>query len=150
MTAVVTIDPTVRVRGDGTCVSFDRVIGPMDIGTDAMVIDPVSGHVGDGQITDVDQEAQLVYLTVDWDSLREPIEDNSPLPEGGDSDFESGSERFGGRALGPGGFRFGTIGAAPKSGVNKQAPSAAPRPVAPAPAAPAPVAEPAPPAAPSA
>jgi len=105
MTTVVTIDVNARV-GDGTYVAFDQVVGPMSIGADAMVIEPMEGLMGDGRISEIDQAAKRVFVIVEWDSLKVPPVDDSPDDGGGSSAFESGSEKYGWKAIGPGGFRF--------------------------------------------
>ena len=118
MTTVVTIDAGARV-GDGTYVAFDQVVGPVAIGADAMVIEPVNGLMGDGRISEIDQAGRRVFVIVEWDSLREPPQDDTPDTGGGGSAFESGNEKYGWKAIGPGGFRFdGPKGApaAPRTG----------------------------------
>ncbi len=105
MTTVVTIDANARV-GDGTYVAFDQVVGPMAIGADAMVIEPMEGLMGDGRISEIDQAGKRVFVIVEWDTLRVPPQDDSPDTGGGDSPFESGNEKYGWKAIGPGGFRF--------------------------------------------
>jgi hypothetical protein len=105
MTTVVTIDASAR-EGDGTYVAFDQVVGPMAIGADAMVIEPMAGLMGDGRISEIDQAGKRVFVIVEWESLRVPPQDDSPDDEGGGSAFESGNEKYGWKAIGPGGFRF--------------------------------------------
>jgi hypothetical protein len=98
MTAVITIDPSVRVRDDQTCAKFEAVVGPMVVGQPAMVLDPQSGRVGDGEITEVDHDAGVVYLSVDWDSLHDPLVN----PDAPDAE----PEPSGWGPIGPGGFRL--------------------------------------------
>lgn len=107
MTAVVTIDQDVRARGRDTYVPFDDVIGGLGEGEQVVVVDRETGFVGDGRITSIDDEAKRVYVTIEWETLHAIPEAEPPAPgEGGGTDFESSPEKFGGRAMGPGGLRF--------------------------------------------
>lgn len=67
---IVYIDPNIRVRGNGTVVDISDVRGYAAVnGETVTVVEPESGLVGSGRITDVDVEKRLVYLSVDWASL---------------------------------------------------------------------------------
>lgn len=67
----VEIDLNVRVRGNDTFVGFDDVSGPIAVGESVEVYESESGVSGDGRITEIDSDRQLVYLSVDWASLTE-------------------------------------------------------------------------------
>lgn len=67
----VRIDLNVRVRGNGTYAGLEDVDGPLAVGDVVQVFEPESGLEGEGCVTEVDQETHLVYLTVDWESLRD-------------------------------------------------------------------------------
>jgi hypothetical protein len=85
-TTRVTIDPNVRVRGNGTYAGFEDVTGPMAVGETVEVHEPESGLVGVGSITEIDGDRELVYLSVDWSSLTDettpgtPAQYQSPSP----------------------------------------------------------------------
>lgn len=70
-TTRVRIDPNVRVRGNGTYAGFEDVDGPMAVGELVEVYEAESGITGEGRITEIDGDRQLVYLSVDWASLSE-------------------------------------------------------------------------------
>jgi hypothetical protein len=74
----VEIDLNVRVRGNDTFVGFEDVSGPIGVDEDVEVYESESGVVGDGKITEIDGERELVYLSVDWSSLTE-----AKAPSGG-------------------------------------------------------------------
>jgi hypothetical protein len=65
----VAIDPNVRVRGNGTFASLEDATGPLSAGDAVEVYEPESGLAGDGVVTEVDKDRELVYLSVDWPSL---------------------------------------------------------------------------------
>lgn len=71
MTVIVDIDPNVRVRHNWTYASFGDIHGGA-----AHVDDIVHVHVeetdlhGVGRIVDVDWDKKLIYLEVDWASIR--------------------------------------------------------------------------------
>jgi hypothetical protein len=67
----VEIDLNVRVRGNDTFVAFDDVYGPIAVGERIEVFESESGVSGDGRITEIDGNRELVYLSVDWSSLSE-------------------------------------------------------------------------------
>lgn len=67
----VEIDLNVRVRGNDTFVGFEDVYGPLAVGEAVEVFESESGVSGDGRVTQIDGERELVYLSVDWASIRE-------------------------------------------------------------------------------
>ena len=73
-----TIDPNVRVRGNGTYAGFEDVNGPMAVGEPVEVHEPESGLVGVGRITEIDGTRKLVYLSVDWSSLTDETTPAAP------------------------------------------------------------------------
>ena len=73
MTSRVKVDLNVRVRGNQTYSGLEDAEGPLAVGQRVEVHEPESGLVGDGQITEIDTVSQLVYLNVDWASLREDL-----------------------------------------------------------------------------
>jgi hypothetical protein len=72
--ARVRIDPNVRVRGNQTFVGVEDFEGQLTIGQQVRVYEEESGLEGDAVVTDFDEDKQLLYLRVDWPSLR-PAED---------------------------------------------------------------------------
>lgn len=66
------IDPNVRVRGNGTYAGFEDVEGPLVLGQAVEVYESEADIVGAGKITEIDAARQLVYLSVEWSSLRNP------------------------------------------------------------------------------
>jgi hypothetical protein len=78
----VAIDPNVRVRGNGTYAGFEDVTGPIEVNEQVEVYEPESGLTGDGQVTEIDAERRLVYLSVNWASLTE-ADDPRPAAPGG-------------------------------------------------------------------
>jgi hypothetical protein len=71
MRSRVRIDLNVRVRGNGTYTGLEDVFGPIAVGDIVEIFEPESSLAGPGRITDIDFETRLVYLTVEWASLRE-------------------------------------------------------------------------------
>lgn len=67
----VEIDLNVRVRGNGTFVGFDDVSGPVAVGESVEVYESESGVAGDGRVTEIDGDRELIFLSVDWASLKE-------------------------------------------------------------------------------
>jgi len=65
----VAIDPNVRVRGNDTYTGFEDVTGPIAVGEVVDVYEPESGVAGEGRVTEIDGNKELVYLSVDWSSL---------------------------------------------------------------------------------
>jgi hypothetical protein len=75
MSARVQIDPNVRVRGNGTYVGFEDLHGVITQGQEVAVYEQESGLNGRGRVTEIDIVRRLVYLAIDWPSLR--YEDDS-------------------------------------------------------------------------
>ena len=67
----VEIDLNVRVRGNDTFVDFEDVSGPIAVGESVEVYESESGVSGEGKVTEIDGDRELVYLSVDWSSLTE-------------------------------------------------------------------------------
>ena len=67
----VEIDLNVRVRGNDTFVGFDDLSGPVSVGELVEVYESESGVSGEGRVTEIDGDRELVYLSVDWPSLKE-------------------------------------------------------------------------------
>jgi hypothetical protein len=67
----VEIDLNVRVRGNGTFVGFDDVSGPVAVGESVEVHESESGVAGEGRVTEIDGDRELIFLSVDWASLKE-------------------------------------------------------------------------------
>jgi hypothetical protein len=78
----VTIDPNIRVRGNGTYAGFEDVTGPIAVGEAVEVYEPESGLTGEGSVTEIDADRQLIYLSVNWPSLTEEAEHQTPTPMG--------------------------------------------------------------------
>lgn len=70
MTSRIAIDPNVRVRGNETYAGFEDVEGVVGVDDDVEVWEPEIGLTGLGRITDIDADRRLIYLAVDWASLR--------------------------------------------------------------------------------
>jgi hypothetical protein len=66
------IDPNVRVRDNQTFVSMKQVQGVVVTGASVEVYEEETGAVGAASVTEVDSTRGLVYLAVDWPSLRVP------------------------------------------------------------------------------
>lgn len=85
----IAIDLNVRVRGNLTYSGLDDVEGSLPRNGLVQVYEPESGLVGRGRVVEVDEDTQLVYLQVDWNSLHEvspfvvPVEGNSAGPHAG-------------------------------------------------------------------
>jgi hypothetical protein len=65
------IDLNVRVRGNDTFVGFEDLTGPVAVGEIVEVYESESGVTGEGRVTEIDGDRELVYLSVDWSSLAE-------------------------------------------------------------------------------
>jgi hypothetical protein len=74
MTVRIAVDLNVRVRGNQTYSSLDDADGPVAVGDMLTVFEAETGITANAQVTDVDQERQLVYLAVDWSSFRDDPE----------------------------------------------------------------------------
>jgi hypothetical protein len=70
----IAIDPNVRVWGDKTYAGFEDVQGIPVVGGYVEVWESESGASGFGQVTAIDHDRGLVYLSVDWAALRAPAE----------------------------------------------------------------------------
>lgn len=70
----VRIDPNVRVRSGQTFVGVEDFTSPLTIGQPVRVYEEESGLEGDAVVTDFDEDAQLLYLRVDWPSLQ-PVDE---------------------------------------------------------------------------
>ena len=81
----IAIDPNVRVRQNETYAGFEDVDGLLQIGTTVEVWEPESGIAGHGRITEIDWDRALVYLSVEWASLRESPGSGPRLKTGLDS-----------------------------------------------------------------
>lgn len=66
----IAIDLNVRVRGDLTYSGFEDIEGTLPADGLVEVYEPESGVRGRGRVVDVDDQAELVYLEVDWPGLR--------------------------------------------------------------------------------
>jgi hypothetical protein len=112
MIAVVTITKNVDNPDEPSWVPIDQLVGPVHVGAEAMVIEGYTGDVADGHIAEIDDSGRRVRVAVDWNTLRtildEPYEDG-----GGGTDFESSADKFGGKAMSPGGIRWGFTRPAP-------------------------------------
>jgi hypothetical protein len=70
--ARVKIDLNIRVRRNWTFVGIEDVDGSIEVGQVVEVFESESGVVGVGQIQEIDVERQIVYLSVEWGSLKQP------------------------------------------------------------------------------
>ncbi len=78
MTTRVLIDRNTQVRGDQAYVGsgdFDGVPVP---GAPVEIVERETGLTGPAQVTEVDQEHQLVRLTVDWSQVCGPVSQAEP------------------------------------------------------------------------
>lgn len=66
----VQIDPNIRVENNWTFAGEEDVLGPIIEGADVEVFEPEADLVGVGRIERYDPEYGLVYLSVDWPSIR--------------------------------------------------------------------------------
>ena len=85
MRTKVVIDPNVRVRGQLTFAGLEDVKGPLRVGQAVDVFEPESGLVGEGRVVEIDPAHGLVYLSVDWASIRPMAEDASAVGQGSGS-----------------------------------------------------------------
>ncbi|SDR76376.1 hypothetical protein SAMN04488570_0305 [Nocardioides scoriae] len=79
MTANVTIDLNVRVRGNQTFTGLEDVQGPIYVGGTVRVIEPESGVAGYAVVTEIDTDSELVYLAVEWATLAAESDDSETL-----------------------------------------------------------------------
>lgn len=75
------IDPNVRVHGNDTRAGLEDVEGSLAVGLVVEVYESESGLVGTGCVTEIDSTKGLVYLSVDWSSLRVPPISEPPRDE---------------------------------------------------------------------
>lgn len=69
----VKIDLNVRVAGHLTYAGFEDVVpegATVSLGERVLAWEPECGMVADATVHAIDDEAQIVYLDVDWQSLR--------------------------------------------------------------------------------
>jgi hypothetical protein len=85
----IAIDPNVRIRGNATYAGFEDVEGPMAVGEQVEVYEAESGLTGEGRVTEIDADRKLVYLSVDWSSLKE-AESGNGVPSQGSSPVSGG------------------------------------------------------------
>lgn len=88
MTVRIAIDLNVRVRGRQTYAGFEdvregrgfsrartsAVNGPVEVGDKVLAVEPEDRIVADAVVVDIDEERQLVYLSVDWQGFRDDPE----------------------------------------------------------------------------
>lgn len=68
MTTTVVIDSNVRTP-NGTFTGMEDCDGPVSPGGVVNVVEPESGLFGGALVTAVDEEKQLVFLSVAWNTL---------------------------------------------------------------------------------
>lgn len=66
----IAIDPNVRIRGNATFAGLEDVEGPLHLGLMVEVFEPESDLSGIGEVVEVDAERRLVFIRVEWSSLR--------------------------------------------------------------------------------
>jgi len=66
----IAVDLNVRVRGDLTYSGLEDLEGDLPLDGMVEVYEPESDIVGVGRVVDIDEDARLIYLAVDWASLR--------------------------------------------------------------------------------
>src|SRR5580658_6430550 len=114
MIAVVTITKNLDNPDEPSWVAIEQLVGPISVGADAMVIEGYTGDIADGTIAEIDDDGRRVRVDVDWNTLRTIAEEAYDVdPKGGGSDFESSPDKFGGKAMSPGGVRWGFTRPAP-------------------------------------
>ncbi|MBV9764110.1 MAG: hypothetical protein JOZ48_04620 [Acidobacteriaceae bacterium] len=67
----ISIDPNIRVRGNGTVAGFEDVDGYLLVGLDVEIYEEEADIVGRGKVTEIDVDRQLVFLSIDWGSLQD-------------------------------------------------------------------------------
>lgn len=77
----VRIDPNIRVCGGQTIAEPGDISGEVVLGCPVWVYEPEAGVIGEGVAVSFDEDKQLLFIDVDWPSLRPfPDEDvSSPL-----------------------------------------------------------------------
>lgn len=68
----VEIDLNVRTAS-GTFVGFEDCSEPVEVGDVVHVVEPESGVWGGALVTAIDEERQLVYLSLAWNQLTAPF-----------------------------------------------------------------------------
>lgn len=66
----VQIDLNVRVRGNGTFAGLDDASGPVAVGDVVEVYESESGLAGEGTVTEIDGDRELIFLSLDWAALK--------------------------------------------------------------------------------
>ena len=66
----IAIDPNVRVRGGLTYSGYEDVDGELPLDGQVEVYEPEGDLLGMGRVVDVDEKARLVYVEVEWSTLR--------------------------------------------------------------------------------
>lgn len=89
-TARVAIDLNIRVRGNQTYAGYEDVEGVVMSGSLVEVWEPESEIAGVGIVTSVDARTRLVYLAVDWTSMKPGGTPRSPAV----TDGNIGSSRY--------------------------------------------------------
>lgn len=66
------INPNLRVDGDKTMADLDQDVHGAEpqVFDQVIVLEPASGLVGRGWVTEIDTDERTVTLAVDWSSLR--------------------------------------------------------------------------------
>jgi len=84
----IAIDPNVRVRGNGTYAGFEDVqwaltglqVDGLQVGDAVEVFERESDLTGEGRVTEIDGAKSLVYLSVDWSTLRPRVQAPQKVP----------------------------------------------------------------------
>lgn len=72
MTARAEIDLNCRTR-NGTFTGMEDITGDYEVGDIIYVVEPETGIWGNGQVTSIDEETRLVYISLAWPSLSPPL-----------------------------------------------------------------------------
>lgn len=75
----IAIDPNVRVRGHLTYAGFEDVYGDLPLDGMVEVFEPEAGICGSASVVEVDTENSLIYLEVDWASMRPVISERPSM-----------------------------------------------------------------------
>ncbi|MDQ1426655.1 MAG: hypothetical protein QOK39_131 [Acidimicrobiaceae bacterium] len=113
MIAVVTITKNVDNPDEPSWVPLSELVGPVTVGAVAMIIEGYTGDIAEGTIAEVDDTGRRVRVDVDWGTLRTIHDEPYDESAGGGTAFESSADKFGGKAMGPGGIRWGFTRPAP-------------------------------------
>jgi hypothetical protein len=82
----IAIDPNVRVRGNGTYAGFEDVqwaltgLTGLQVGDAVEVFERESDLTGEGRVTEIDLAKRLVYVSVEWSTLRPRVEPPQKVP----------------------------------------------------------------------